>query len=112
MTPEEQARHNQMLQIKRNDQALAIRKQILDNAGDILGETPSFLMALSQWVQYGKESQGRENITSLDRELQWCLHSTITRYPEVWIRAPVHRTEPHNTTDENTGSSNDDDVHE
>ncbi len=90
MTPEEIAYQTVIHRNKRNEQAMAIRKQIEDNAGDILRELPVFLRALTQWVQFGGDKQGAEDIESLGRRFEWRFHDKLSRVPEVWIRAPDH----------------------
>lgn len=92
MTPEEKTRFIQSLRLRRQEQANAIRKQIQDNAGDILHELPLFTGTLDDWVQYGKMKQGTEYIASADRDIEWRFHDTISRVPEVWIRSPHNDT--------------------
>lgn len=87
MTPDEQIRHNETLRMKRHEQASVIRKKIIDNAGDILNEVPAFLNDLNNWVKYGRMKQDHCHIASADRTMEWILHDTINRVPEVWIRA-------------------------
>ena len=67
-------------------QASAIREQIRKNLGDIFDEIKMFDTSLSKWTATGKESQGKCEIPTLNKEMEWRLHSDIRKYPEVWFR--------------------------
>lgn len=71
---------------KRILQANAIREQIRKNLGDIFNEISSFELTLASWASTGKSAQGKCEIPSLEKELEWRLHSDILKYPEVWVR--------------------------
>lgn len=85
MTPEEQARHFSILRLQRNDQALALRTQLVKTMGeDILNKVPTLLHDLTHWIEYGGMKDGNIHIEGLNRTIRWQLHDNITKYPELW----------------------------
>ena len=93
MTPEEMERQTRLIQMRRYDQSLAIRNKIINNAGNILHEIPMFMSDLGEWVRYGKMKQGKCEIASANRIMEWVFHENINHVPDVWIRAPDYESD-------------------